>query len=243
MKKLIIILIILSALMLPTEVHAVGEDITGPDVIFKEADKILTISQILELYSSELGDVIATEDNFTGNGDATGNYAVTLGVSETSASKAISINVRQTIGSVIAVTVTDDAYEIILHKNTTLTPNQIIDVLINVQMIVVTSSTEITVLTNTYTANATAPGNYSFEFYLATTSGVEETYLITLQVNDTETLVPDIILDDPPDETPAETTHWLLRAGSIALIISASIAVLTFATHMAKKNRRSARRR
>lgn len=228
MKKLIIMLIGFSALIAPMSLtYAVGEEITGPDVVFKQADKILTITNILDLYSSELGDIEVTSDAYTGHGDVPGNYAVTLGVAETEVTKEISVNVRQTIGPVIAVTVTAGAYEIILHKNTTLTANQIIDVLINVQYIVVTSSTQITVLTNTYTANASAPGNYTFEFYLATTSGVEETYLVTLQVNDTETLNPDIVLDEPTAPA-ADTMHPIAKAGSIALVVSASVALLAF---------------
>jgi hypothetical protein len=237
MKKLIIMLIGFSALIAPMSMtYAVGEEITGPDVVFKQADKILTITNILDLYSSELGEIEVTSDAYTGYGDVPGNYAVTLAVSETEVTKDISVNVRQTIGPVIAVTVTAGSYEIILHKNTTLTANQIIDVLINVQYIVVTSSTQITVLTNTYTANASAPGNYTFEFYLATTSGVEETYLVTLQVNDTETLNPDIVLDEPAD-TMAATMHPIAKAGSIALVISATVALLAFVGSKITKKR------
>jgi hypothetical protein len=237
MKKLIIMLIGFSALIAPMSLtYAVGEDITGPDVVFKQADKILTTTNILDLYSSELGDIEVVSDAYTGYGNVPGNYVVTLGVSETEVTKDISVNVRQTIGPVIAVTVTAGSYEIILHKNTTLTANQIIDVLINVQYIVVTSSTQITVLTNTYTANASAPGNYTFEFYLATTSGVEETYLVTLQVNDTETLNPDIVLDEPAD-TVAATMHPIAKAGSIALVISATVALLAFVGSKITKKR------
>ena len=210
MKKLIIMLIGFSALIAPMSMtYAVGEEIAGPDVVFKQADKILTITNILDLYSSELGDITVESDAYTGHGDVPGNYAVTLGVSETEVTKDISVNVRQTIGPVIAVTVTAGSYEIIL------------------QYIVVTSSTQITVLTNTYTANASAPGNYTFEFYLATTSGVEETYLVTLQVNDTETLNPDIVLDEPTAPA-ADTMHPIAKAGSIALVVSASVALLAF---------------
>jgi len=217
--------------------YATTDTITGPEIVFKQADKILTITQILALYESELGEVSVESDDYTGNGDVPGNYAVTLGVEDET--KTISINVRQTIGPVIAVTVTDGDYQVILHKNTVLTANEIIDVLINVQMIVVTSSTQITVLTNTYQDNATAPGTYSFEFYLATISGLEETYLITLKVNDTETLVPDIVLeDDPPDDTEDEGVHWLIKAGSGALIISAAVVLLTYVDNFKKKRKR-----
>ena len=197
------------------------------------------MTQILDLYESDLGEVVVTEDAYTGYGDVPGNYAVTLGVDDTEATKSISVNVRQTIGTVIAVTVTGGSYEIYLHKNTTLTPNQIIDVLINVQYIVVTSSTQITVLTNTYTANASAPGNYTFEFYLATTSGVEETYLITLQVNDTETLNPDIVLEEPvvPVVVVPAQTHWVIRVGSVALVVSATVALLSYIGSKINKKR------
>jgi len=230
MKKLIIMLIGFSALIAPmTITYAVGEDISGPEIILKQADKILTTTNILDLYSSELGDIEVVSDAYTGYGNVPGNYVVTLGVSEAEVTKEISVNVRQTIGPVIAVTVTDGSYEIILHKNTTLTANQIIDVLINVQYIVVTSSTEIT--------DASAPGNYTFEFYLATVAGVEETYLVTLQVNDSETLTPDINLNPPAPTVEPTTMHPIAKAGSIALVISATVALLAFVGSKINKKR------
>jgi hypothetical protein len=206
MKKITLIILLLLSIMfcITPEIHASDPpEITGPDTIYKEKDRVLTMTQILALYSSDGGDVIAVEDNYTGLGDVPGIYPITLGIDGELSEKEVSVSVRSTIGNVIAVTETEDAFTIHMHKNHTLTANQIVDVLVNIQLIVVTSGTEITIMTNTYSDNADAPGIYSFEFHLATTAGTEEMHTIALKVNDTEQLLPDIVVEEP-----TSTTWW-----------------------------------
>jgi uncharacterized membrane protein (DUF485 family) len=212
-------------------IHAESPDIVGPDVIYKDKDRILTQSIILDLYSSDLGDLEFTDDQYTGYGDVPGIYSMTLGVIDGVAEKEIEINVRQTIGSVIAVTKTGSDYTIHMHKNNVLTSNDIITVLENVQMITVTSTTEISILTNTYEDNSTAPGIYTFEFHLATTSGIEETYEIGIKVNTTEQLLPDMVIED-------DSIDWaglIKTLGSGALVVMAIVAT---ATYVWKKNKK-----
>ncbi len=202
-------------------VHAVEGEIIGPETIFKEANQVLAMSHILPLYESTLGDVTVQleGDDFTGNGNVPGIYDVILEVAETEMTKTIQINVRQTIGDVIAVVVEDGVYRIICHKSTTLTSTQIIGILVNVQYVTTSSTTQITILTNTYAVNADAPGEYVFEFHLAETSGVEDTYLVNVQVNDTVSITPDIVIEEP-EPVPYNWIPWFYALFSIGAVAS-----------------------
>lgn len=203
MKKLLILFnLIFAIILLSPFSYAAEGDIVGPDVIYKESDRVLTLSTILPLYSSTLGEIEVLNDNYTGFGDVPGIYTVELGVDGQVITKTIEVSVRSTIGEVIAVTQTLEEYTIILHKNFLLTQNDIIDVLVNVQMITYTSTTEIYILTDTYKDNRDAPGTYVFEFYIADASGNEDTLTINIQVNDTEKLLPDIV------EVSDSTQFW-----------------------------------
>jgi hypothetical protein len=195
MKKIIIlILMILASLTLSVKTYAAEGDIIGPDVIYKQHDKVLTMSTIKALYSSSEA-ITVTQDEYTGYGNIPGLYDVTLTAGEQT--KDIVISVRQTLGNVIAVTLQNEEYTIHVYKNVTLSPQDIIDVLVRINYITVTSTTHISSLTNTYTENASAPGNYIFEFRIATTSGYEDIYQVRLRVTNTEELTPEIVIQPP----------------------------------------------
>jgi len=123
-----------------------------------------------------------------------------LGVSGTTTQETITISVRNTIGNVIAVTDTDGSIAINVYKNVTLTHQQIIDILVNIQHITITSTTQTQIITNSYTENANAPGNYIYEFRLMTTSGYEMLYDVTIRVSNSDELLPDSIYL-PPEST------------------------------------------
>jgi hypothetical protein len=233
MKKILITLLLLFTFsFIGPKSYASTDEITGPEVIFKQYDKVLTLSHILPLYTSELGSINVLNDTFTGYGDKTGIYTITLGVENTQIQKVIAINVRQLIGDVIAVTKTNDLYTIHLHKDKILTPNDIIDVLVRVQYITVLSTTEISILTNTYTENSSSSGSYSFEFHLASTSGYENTYLITLNVKNTEQLIPDILVESP------QILNNILSIFAYIIIAVSVIGVIAFANNKATKKKR-----
>jgi len=231
MKKILILLnLILFVLLLAFPVHAAEGDIVGPDVIYKESERVLTLSTILPLYSSSLGDVEVLDDNFTGFGDIPGIYTIQLGVvDQPLITKTIEVSVRNTIGNVIAVTETDDVYTIILHKNYILTSNAIVDILVNVQMIEYTSTTEIFILTDTYKDNQESPGTYTFEFHLANAAGFEEVYLVYLQVNNTEKLLPDIV------ETKVNIGDVFVNIFYVTASLAALVAVLYGIKRLSRK--------
>lgn len=237
MKKIVflIILMLMAFLSLVKPVYALDE-IVGPDVIYKSSRSVLTMTTIKALYSSSEGDIEVLTDGYTGFGNIPGIYEVTLGVESTAYQKSIDVSVRNTIGSVIAVTSTFDEYTIHMHKNLTLTPNDIIDTLVNVQMIEYTSTTEIQILTDTYSDNANAPGLYTFEFYIADTAGNEDTHLIYLKVNNTDKLLPDIVYEDPSDLTWLKDALYIV--GTILAIFVSFILILKFSKHSKRSKRK-----
>ena len=232
-KTILFILTILIMISLTVSKTYALNEIVGPDVIYKESTKVLTASQIVALYESEFGAIEILEDNYTGYGDVPGIYTMTLGVEGTSYVKSIDISVRNEIGNVIAVTKTGEDYMIHLNKNTTLTQNNIINVLVNVQYIQVSSTTEISILTNTYTANATAPGDYLFEFHLANTAGFEQTYEIQLRVTNTEKLLPDIVIEEE---------SWLQGWDDIFYMFGAFGAIIAIIIAIKKLTKKRGRR-
>jgi hypothetical protein len=222
MKKLLIfILISLTSLSFSFESQATTHGITGPDVVYKQANKVLTTTSILGMYESSNGAITIKTDGYTGNGDKPGIYQIVL--EDSGGTKSIDISVRSKLGNVIAVTRTNDAYTIHMHKNNTLTEFEIIKVLENVQLITYTSTTEIYILTNTYSDNADAPGNYTFEFYIANASGFEETIEIYLKVMNTEKLLPDLQIDNP---TGAASLLKVLEIIGIIVLIVVMLLVL-----------------
>ncbi len=201
MKRLIIVILMFCSILLLITPETKASDpptIEGPEVIYKQANRVLTISTILPLYTSTAGEVIVIEDDYTGFGNVPGIYTIKLGVDGEEVEKDIQISVRNLIGNVIAVSKNDDVITIHLHKSQELTPQAIINVLVNIQFITVNSTTEIAILTDTYSDNSNAPGTYTFEFHLATTAGTEETHEINLQVNNTEQLIPDVTIEKVP---------------------------------------------
>ena len=226
MKKILLLFnLIIIAFFFSLPTYALEGDIVGPDVVYKEADRVLTLTTILPLYSSTLGDIEVLDDAYTGFGDIPGIYTINLGVVGGIQEKLIDVSVRNRIGNVIAVTQTGEDYTIILHKNYLLTQNDIIDVLVNVQMITYNSTTEIYILTDTYSDNSASPGTYTFEFHLANSAGFEQLYEVAIQVNNTEKLLPDIV----EVETSASTIIL-----NIFYVVVTVVAVL-FAIVMIKK--------
>jgi hypothetical protein len=219
MKKIIIVILLMFSIFSTSSLTYASSDIVGPEVIYKDKNKVLSLSQIKALYTSQNGAITVEEDLYTGNGDKSGIYTITF--SDTVELKTIQVSVR-TIGDIIAATQTNDVITIHVHKNQPLSQLGIIQVLENIQYITRTSQTEIYILSDTYKDNRDAPGNYVFEFHLADTSGFEDTYLVNIKVTNTDKLLPDILLDDPTPnffESKFFNTMLLLACIGLALLI------------------------
>lgn len=210
-------LVILSSLSMGISSFAAeGDEIIGPDVIYKQYDKVLTMSTIKALYQAP-AEIEVTYDEYTGYGNIPALYDVTLTSGELT--KDIVISVRQTLGNVIAVTYQNEEYTIHVYKNVLLEFEDIKDILVRINYITVTSTTQLFTLTNNYTENASAPGNYTFEFMLATTSGYEEIHEINIRVTNSEELLPDIVIQPNPRVSVFVAFDGEMLMGLLVLII------------------------
>lgn len=204
MKKISVLLLlaIVSILAFSSTTYASGTDIIGPDVIHKQSNHILTVGDILSLYSSEFGIVGIAEDNYTGYGNIVGIHTMQLYVSDGSTvyTKDIEIDVITDLGDVTCVA---DYKDIYLKTTQVLTPTAIVYILENTGYIEITATTQMMILNNTYTDNSGTSGQYLFEFRLVNSAGIDAVYTSIINVSDDENLfVPDITF--VPDASTGE---------------------------------------
>ncbi len=228
MKKVILTILIAMAFLFTT-VHAFAaeEPIEGPSVIQKQYDKILTLSNILTLYTSEFGDPEVISENYVGYGDIPGLYTITIGVA--TYTKEVSIRVMQTLGDVIAVTDDDVIY---VYKDTTLTNNEIINTFINAKQLLIDSQSSVVVITNQYDDNPNTPGIYLFEFRILSTNGSEETYSTYIKVSPENQIVPDMEI-----EGPVTSSFWEVVTDNIVIVFLVCLIVVIFIISKIRKKR------
>jgi hypothetical protein len=214
-----------------TPTYASTSIIVGPDIIHKQQDKVLTLNQINKLYSSSFGEVILVEEDFMGYGDQPGTYNLLYGCNDER--KNVEVKVVQTLGNVIAVT---DLNTIHVFKNVTLSKQEILDVLVRTNFIVISSTTEVTILTDTYKDNSNTPGMYVIEFKLATTSGFESVYSTNIKVSAEELLTPDVTFD-----TPDSSFSSVIKLHSDEITLTIIGFVVAFMFYLRYKNKKSYR--
>jgi len=194
MKKItVLVLLLLTFFISSTSTYAASTDIIGPDIIHKQYDKILTTSDIISLYHSDLGAIILSEDNYTGYGNVIGEHTISLYASNgaVAASKTISVNVIPVLGDVQAVT---DYKDIHVKDNQILTPSDVVNVLKNTGYVSITTTTQMQVISNTYEGNEETPGIYTFEFRLVNSAGIDQTFISQIFVTaNTDNFVPDAV--------------------------------------------------
>jgi len=199
MKKItVLVLLVLTALAGSFTTYASSTVIVGPDVIHKQYNHILTITDILSLYRSDLGAVTLSEDNYTGYGNILGVHTLQLYASNGTVADAheVSINVISELGNVQAVT---DYKDIHLRINQILSPSDIVYVLEKTGYLQISASTQMMILSDTYTENSEIPGEYLFEFRMINSAGIDMTYLSKIYVSEDDNLfVPGIIFEAPP---------------------------------------------
>lgn len=225
MKKiLVLVLLFLSTTSLQVT-YASSTGIIGPSVIHKQHNKILTTSDILSMYTSELGGVTIAEDYYTGYGNVLGSYAIGLYASDgtTVHTKQIEIRVISTLGNVTAVA---DYNKIHLTTKQLLSATEIVYVLEKTEYLEITATTQMVILNNTYTANRETPGSYLFEFRLVNSAGLDQIYLAHLIVSDErDQFVPDIIFEAPPGPLANIGKELLNLLYFIILVVAAIIVV------------------
>ncbi len=207
MKKIVLLItIMLTAVMFTITSYAETSSIVGPSVIHKQSNHILTISNILQLYSSNDGSVVIQSDEFTGYGNIPGEHKIVLKVidEEVEHLKEVSVIVVGELGNVKAVSDRKD-----LHIRTTqnLTPQDIVSVLQKTGYVQITADTQMMIINDTYTINSEVEGQYLFEFRLINSAGDDEVYTSIINVSDSDGFfVPDLIIKKP---TTGVNKVWL----------------------------------
>jgi hypothetical protein len=166
MKKIVLLVtLILSVLLMSQTTLASTPDIAGPSIIHKQANHILTISNILRLYSSPHGNVAVQSDEFTGYGNVLGEHQIVLKVTDGDDTylKDISVFVIAELGNVKAVT---DRKDLHIRTNQQLTPHEIVEILQKTGYVEITATTQMMIINDTYTDNKDTEGQYIFEFRL-----------------------------------------------------------------------------
>lgn len=228
MKKLLItITLILTVSLSGFSTRASTVIITGPEVIHKAKDSILTISDILSLYQSSNGNVAISYDNYTGNGNKIGEYDIELYVTNESVieSKVISVNVIEYLPSNVKwITDNDKLY---VGSNTKITwENEIKDALLEIGLININSSTRMYITDNTYSDNHNKQGEYNYEFRLVDSSGNDVTRSIKIVVLATEDLQEPDYVSPKPKGLLDSISAFLLNIWSFIEVVLLVLAIL-----------------
>ena len=224
MKKIacVLNLIILSLLIGVLSINATESGyINGPDTIQKEQYSVLTLSDILNLYSSNLGGVSIIRDDYTGNGSMLGTYEIDLYSNSGSniVEKTIKVEVIKSIGySVRAVTNRRDIH---INKSVKLLPFEIAYVHSKVGLIDLNSTSQMSILSDTYTENSSSPGTYLFEYRIMDATGLDMVVSSTITVYESDRIESPIIL--VPKESSfldnvMKVLNWVLMALGLVVI-------------------------
>lgn len=219
MKKFILGLFLL--LMLSGASIEASEDqgtIVGPDLIQKEQMQILTISEILQLYSSA-STVFIVEDNYTGNGATVGIHNIKLStiIDNENFYKDIQIEVLKTIGPVKAVSNMRDIH---VSKNVKLTSDVIARVHENTGLINLNSTSQIMIINDTYTSNSSTPGIYQFEYRLLDATGLDRIISNQIYVYEAQSITGDLKpITQPSNDDPIQKQIKLILTMTFLLIV------------------------
>src|SRR5690606_23522193 len=137
MKKLIYVIWMFLLLTLVTApVYGASSMIVGPDTIYKQKDSLVTISDIVSLYSSYGNVITLKEDGYTGNGATLGSYCVVIaandGLNETG-SKEVQVKVVETFGT-LKINLITSSRAIYVKKDFQLSYKEIIEALSSIEL-------------------------------------------------------------------------------------------------------------
>lgn len=218
MKKLLIT--ILSGVMFIFSMVPVGATEvapeTIPETIYKQSNKILLLSDILNWYG--LSNATIESDTYSGYGDIPGIYPIEIKVDGTI--RSFEINVRNTLSDVVnAVAKVGETYHFLITKDKQLTKEDIRKTLVNINL--VNASWALTLNSEEYGAyvdNWNAPGTYNVTVTVASTSGLSETHQIQIIVSNSE--------DQAYDFQPIVTEKKGLGVLEILLIVIGGVIII-----------------
>gem|GEM_PF-1054244 len=235
MKKItVLILIFLSVLCLGGLSTRASTVIEGPTIIHKGRNTVLPISDILDMYTSELGPVSISIDEYTGNGNLIGEYNIEVYATDgtTIHSKMVTVVVVNSLPSKIkAIGNHSDIYT---NTSKALTlKDDILPALEITEFVLVTQTTVGYILNNQYTANYDTPGTYFYQFRLLDASGYDMTFDINIIVKDSGSIPdPDIVYTPP--------RHWtqdffIIILNIFYLVVFVFVGVILYKIFLRKK--------
>lgn len=256
MKKafLLILILLLTLMVIPSPVYAVG-DIVGPDVIYKDMNEIISITDITSLYAAADATVYASEDNFTGFGHIVGDKHITLTATDGLIEKSKEIIVKVTDDKIPDVTIdgitsnifklvgkSSAGYTFVTLQDKTITLEIMRDTLINLDELTIVEPSSRNILLDTYTENKTTPGTYTFNFRILDATGVIKTFNTQIKVlqisEDWEPLEPTSPIDffEGWDFNIVGTIFsWIVAIG---VIVGIAIGLRMIYTKLNKKNKK-----
>lgn len=222
MKKMVILFLLFTLVVLaPVQAGASSTDvrIDGPSSITKEQYSILSMSEILNLYSSPLGNVTIISDNFTGNGAVLGTYSLELYASRFSESvtKEVEINVIKSIGYGVKA-VTDGRH---LHISTAiqLTPQNILKIHNNVGLLSLNETTQVGIINDTYSKNYKQPGKYLYEYRVMDATGLDMTVAFYISVYENNIIENPIVIETEKPQNNLDKLKEALLTGVVILVL------------------------
>lgn len=188
MKKAFILLVLTIFSVVITNVSYAVDlgDIVGPDIIYKENNEIVGITDIISLYSAEGGFIYALEDEFTNYGHMVGDRKIVLAATDGIIEKTKEITVRVTLNKIPdifkLVGFSSTQYYFVINLNKTASAELIAETLINLNQLTVIKPMQRQVITDTYTSNKEEPGTYELSFRILDASGSIKTINSSVKV-------------------------------------------------------------
>lgn len=200
MKKVIALLLLFTFTNLKLNIKASSAVIYGPSVIHKQVSSILTMSDILALYQSELGPVTVSIDEYTGNGNVVSSYALQIFATDGTsiATKNVVIYVVNNLGNVKAVTDYKNIH-MTLTQAQEMTLAEIPKIVARTGYFTLITGAQMAIISDTFTAGKSTPGMYQFEYRIVDQTGYDETFLSNVYVYDSSSMIdPDVVYGNPP---------------------------------------------
>ena len=233
--SLLLLIVVGLAVPFPLQASATNK-IKGPELIQKSQMQVLTLSDILALYSSELGGVSIQEDGYTGNGAVIGTYEIELIASngEEQALKVIEVQVLSAIGyQVRAVT---DRVNIHIAKGNELSILDIANVHARTGVTTINQTSQIEILSNAYADNEDVAGVYLVEYRLMDATGFDKIISCNITVHESERI------QNPIQVIPIQPkSDWFKKLTNSIISIVTLAAAIVLALFVVKKFRRKKR--
>lgn len=200
----LLLAILLISVIASKTTYASSSSIIGPEIVYKDTLSILTIDQILEFYKTDSNEkVTVLKDNYTGFGDIPGVYNIQL-ITDVS-TYSVNVHVIQNLYPIdsktkkpilYAITKTNGVYTLYLTKENIITPQQVSQIAVSLDLLRIPSTTQVYITTNQYKNNETTPGKYMIEFRAVDRNGNQQFADFDIVVLNYESLNPDFVIGD-----------------------------------------------